>query len=136
MDESSDTGLTAQPLCYTRIYPDAEGNSHFSDEEMPFKLVDFAPPSPGISVSDPTRAESVCVISSPAGWYGDWHPAPRRQRMFCLAGELEVQVSDGEIRRFEAGTVVQVEDTTGRGHTSRVVGSGRVYLATVFLPDE
>ena len=50
----------------------------------------------GSTSSDANRAESVAVISSPAGWYGDWHPAPRRQLMFCLAGELEVQVSDGE----------------------------------------
>ena len=136
MTESLDAVPTAEPLRYVRIYSDPEGNSHFSDEEMPFALVDLAPPSPAISLSDATRAESVAVISSPAGWYGDWHCAPRRQLLFCLAGELEVQVSDGETRRFEAGNIVLVEDITGQGHTTRVVGADRAYLATAFLCED
>ncbi len=30
--------------------------------------------------------------------------------------------SDGETRRFGIGAVLRVEDTTGKGHSSRVVG--------------
>jgi quercetin dioxygenase-like cupin family protein len=135
MSDPSDSAPVAEPLQYLRIYSDADGESHFSDEEMPFSLVDFAPPAPKISVSPPTEAERVVVISSPVGWHGDWHPAPDRQMMFCLDGELEIQVSDGEIRRIGSGDVVMVEDTAGRGHISRVVGTRRAYLATAFLTD-
>ena len=46
-----------------------------------------------------------------------------------------MRVSDGEERRFGAGSVVLVEDTTGKGHVSRVVGSTDVVTAVIQLPD-
>jgi hypothetical protein len=125
----------AKPLSYVRIYSDTEGESHFEDSEFPFKLVDFAPPAPPISVTEPIAADSVTMISSPAGWHGDWHPAPRRQLMFVLAGELEVRASDGGVRRFRPGDVLLVEDTFGKGHVSTVVGNERCYMANVVLSD-
>jgi hypothetical protein len=48
---------------------------------------------------------------------------------------MEVRVSDGEERRFGAGSVVLVEDTAGKGHVSRVVGSADVVTAVIQLPD-
>jgi len=123
----------ADPLPYVRVYSDAEGESHFEDAQLPFTLADFAPPAPPISVSEAMAADEVAVISSPAGWHGDWHPAPRRQLMFMLAGELEVRVSDGQVRQFKAGDVFPVEDTTGKGHVSTVVSDVRCFIANVPL---
>jgi quercetin dioxygenase-like cupin family protein len=80
--------------------------------------------------------EGFAIISSPSGWFGDWHPAPRKQYMFCLSGELEVEVSDGEIRRFNPGSVILLEDTSGKGHVSRVVGEGRGYMAAMPVKDK
>ena len=51
-------------------------------------------------------------------------------------GELEVQVSDGEIRRFRPGDVVLVEDSRGKGHTTRVVSADAVCGVYVQLSDE
>ena len=42
-------------------------------------------------------------------------------------------MSDGEVRRFGPGSVTLVEDTTGKGHTSRVVGSDEVLAVVVQL---
>jgi hypothetical protein len=56
--------------------------------------------------------------------------------MFCLSGELEVEVSDGEIRRFGPGSVILVEDTSGKGHVSRVVGEVRGYMAAMPVRDK
>ena len=123
----------AEAFEITRIYTDDNGESHFGLKKMTFKLVDYAPPAPPISVSEVQNAEGVLYISSPAGWYGDWHPAPRRQFMFCLTGELEVKVSDGETKRFGPGCSILVEDTAGKGHTSRVVGSQRCFMAVIPL---
>ena len=72
---------------------------------------------------------------APSGWFGDWHPTPRRQIFFCLSGEVEAQVSDGEVRRFGAGSIVLLEDTTGKGHVSRVVSSEDNIVAVVQLPE-
>lgn len=125
----------SEPLKITRLYSDAQGGSHFVDEELSFELMDFAPPAPPISVSPKFNADGLVVISSPPGWQGDWHPAPRRQLMFCLSGILEVEVTDGEIRRFGPGSVALVEDTTGTGHISRVIGDERAFMVAAPLVD-
>lgn len=134
-EREADSIEVADPLPYVRVYSDAGGESHFEDAELPFLLVDFAPPAPPVSVSEAMAADTLTVISSPAGWHGDWHPAPRRQLMFVLVGELEVRVSDGAVRRFTAGDMLLVEDTSGTGHVSTVVGDVRCYMANVPLSD-
>jgi len=123
----------AEPLKYVSIYTDADSQSHFGEAELTFQLKDYAPPAPPISVSELFNTEGVSFISSPSGWFGDWHPAPRRQFIFILSGELEVEVSDGEIRKFAPGDIILVKDTKGQGHISRVVGNERAYLAVVPL---
>ena len=123
----------AEPLEIVSIYTDVNGESHFGHSKITFDLVDYAPPAPPISVSDIQATDGVQFISSPVGWYGDWHPAPKRQLMFCLTGELEVTVSDGETRRFGPGSPILVEDTSGKGHISRVVGSERCFMAAISL---
>lgn len=123
----------AEPLNYMRIYSDSGGESHFRQAQATFQLVDYAPPAPPISVSEALAAEAVSFISSPSQWFGDWHPAPRRQFIFMLTGEMEVEVSDGEKHKFAPGDVLLVEDTSGVGHISRVVGKERAYLAVVLL---
>ncbi len=50
---------------------------------------------------------------------GRWHTAPQRQYVMFLAGETEIEVSDGEKRIFKTGDVFLVEDTTGKGHRNR-----------------
>lgn len=120
---------------YTRIYADTKGESHFMDVQIKLEHVDFAPPAPPVNLSsfNPATQYAFCVFSS--GWFGDWHPTPQRQIFFLLSGEVEVQVSDGEVRRFGTGSIVLVEDTTGKGHVSRVVGSTDVVTGVVQLPD-
>jgi len=121
---------------YTRIYADETGESHFMDVEIKLKPVDYAPPAPPIRFSsfNPAIQYAFCVF--PSGWSGDWHPTPRRQISFALSGEGEVQVSDGEVRRFGPGTILLAEDTSGKGHISRTVGSKDTVVALVQLPDQ
>jgi hypothetical protein len=126
----------APPLQYVRLYSDSLGESHFEDLELAFKLIDFAPPAPPISVSQVFDSNKVFVISSPPEWYGDWHPAPQRQFFFALSGELEVKASDGEVRRFGPGSVILVEDTFGKGHISRMVSDHRGYAVVVPIEDK
>jgi len=123
----------AEPCEYTRVYSDAEGESHFENVRIPFKLADFAPPAPPISVSDSINTKALVLISSPSGWFGDWHPTPTRQCIILISGELEVEVSDGEIRRFKKGDIALLEDTTGKGHVTRVVSEERAYCIAITL---
>lgn len=120
---------------YTCLYADANGESHFRDVEIEFRETDFAPPAPPLNVSAFSPAMQCSFLTAPPGWYGDWHPTPRRQFLFYLAGQAEIRVSDGEVRSFGPGDILLLEDTTGKGHASRVVGSTEVLNAVVQLPD-
>ena len=120
---------------YVRLYADAAGESHFEDVEIDLAATNFAPPAPPLHVSPFSPAERYGFMIMPPGWDGDWHPTPRRQIFFYLAGEVEGEASDGERRRFGPGSITLVEDTTGKGHRSRNAGSSDVVLAVVQLPD-
>jgi hypothetical protein len=120
---------------YTRIYTDAQGETHFEDCEIELNEVAHAPPAPPYFVSQPAAATAVAWTTIPKGWFGDWHPTPRLQWWFQLSGEIEVVVSDGEARHFVAGSIVRVEDTTGRGHTTRVMSNEDVRAVYAHIPD-
>jgi hypothetical protein len=120
---------------YVRLYADAKGESHFSDEEMELKSVNFAPPAPPVDISAFTPARHFAFLQTPPGWFGDWHPTPYRQFFFFLSGEVEVRASDGDVRRFRPGSVLLVEDTTGRGHTSRDTTDDPLIAAVVQLTE-
>lgn len=119
---------------YVRIHEDQNALSHFEDVEVPFNLVEFAPPAPPLHVSSVSPATGMGFISFPVGWTGDWHPAPRRQLFLFLAGEIEAEAGDGETRRFGPGSAVLVEDTEGQGHRSWVVSDVEVVAAVVHAP--
>lgn len=120
---------------YTRVFADEFGESHFEDLECQFKSVDFAPPAPPLDISEFGSVEHCFILRGQPGWFGDWHPAPFRQLHFYLSGEVEAETSDGEIRRIGAGGVALVEDISGKGHRSRVVGSSGILIAVVKLVD-
>lgn len=63
----------------------------------------------------------------------DWHPAPRRQYVILLAGQLEIGFKDGTTKRLGPGDATLAEDTTGSGHTTRVIGNGPALTAVVPL---
>jgi quercetin dioxygenase-like cupin family protein len=129
-----DTIPVAEPFPVDWLYNDSSGATHFSEKSISFALADFAPPAPSISISELIQTnQETFLISSPAGWYGHWHPVPRRQLMVVLQGQLEVEVSDGEIRTFYQGNAILVEDTVGTGHISRVTGNKRCYMLVIPL---
>jgi hypothetical protein len=120
---------------YTRIYAGPDGESHFEDVDVELHEAAYAPPAPPFFVSEPSHAAAVAFTTIPAGWSSGWHPTPRLQWWFQLAGEVEVVVGDGAIRRFGAGNVVRLEDVGSRGHTTRVVSDTDVVAVYAHIPD-
>jgi len=105
---------------YTRLYADNTGESPFAAVAIDLVSPDYAPPPPPLELSVPTSAAQFGFMKAPAGWSSDWHPSSGRNMFMVLSGEWEVTASDGETRRFGIGSVLLVEDTSGKGHKSRV----------------
>lgn len=112
---------------YTRIYADANGESHFQDVEMEMET---APHNTG-AISEMFAAKGVMFRVSP-DYFVDWHNAPRRQFVVNITGRVEITVSDGNKRSFGPGTILLAEDVTGKGHTSR--GKGGDERLSLFIP--
>ncbi len=101
-----------------RIYADADGESHF--DELEERGVEHRVNADFTRVIDANGlAFKEAGLQGDAPSLGDWHPAPRRQYVLFLAGETEIEVSDGEKRIIRAGDVLLVEDTFGKGHRNR-----------------
>ena len=52
-----------------------------------------------------------------------------------LEGAIEIEVADGEIRRFSIGDIILLEDVSGKGHDTRVVSEEPALFAIVVLPE-
>lgn len=99
------------------LYTNADGESHFRDievswaEERNFSKYTEMLPATGI------------IFRETSGDYDlDWHQAPRRQYIINLDAGVQITASDGECRTINAGEVILVEDTTGKGHLSKALG--------------
>ena len=115
---------------YVRVYADAQGDTHFEDVAPPMEQERYC--TAEWLISPPLPVESLRFRRVTVEYPETPHVAPRRQFIIHLAGEAEVEVSDGEVRRFGPGSVLLVEDVAGKGHTTRRVGD--VIRETLFLP--
>lgn len=68
-------------------------------------------------------AQSITFMKREVG-FSDFHPAPRTQYMLYLTARVEIGLGDGSIVVMEPGDALYANDTTGHGHTSRVLQAG------------
>ena len=128
--------LAAQmPATYLRIYADEQGESHLEDVDITFEETDFVPPAPPVLLSSFELASQYGFELVHQGWHGDWHPVPQRVLAIYLAGSGEIEASDGEVRDLVPGTILLAEDTVGKGHKTRVIGSTDMLVVILRLPD-
>jgi hypothetical protein len=118
---------------YVRLYTDSDGQTHFEDVKVDLASTNFVTSAPPLDLSRPIPAEHFAFINTPGGWSSDWHTSSGRNFFVVLSGEWEVTASDGESRRFVTGSALLVEDTTGKGHSSRVIAES--LSAVVQLPE-
>ena len=74
--------------------------------------------------------------SRAVGILQDWHPAPRRQFVIILSGQLEIGFGDGTKKIFGPGDARLVEDITGKGHTTIAIGNEPCITATIVLKNQ
>ncbi len=118
-------------LEYLRIFSDSEGCSHFETLKIKLESTDYAPPAPPLYTSSPEPAQSLVFLELPVGWHEDWHPTPVRQWLILMTGECEYETGDGKRCLRKAGDVVMLDDTTGKGHRTRVIGDVPMRIAAV-----
>ena len=109
-----------------RLYTGADGQSHIEPIDVE-KKADWLKGLPATQIS---------FRVWPKGEFLDWHPAPRRQFVVILSGQLEIGCGDGTKQVFGPGDARLVEDTTGKGHTTRVLGGEPCLTATIPLAQQ
>jgi len=98
----------------TRIFSDEKGESHFEDLEIP--LVDQGEIG---YLSENFEVKRLQFRKVSADYDYDFHHAPQVQFIVLLDGGVEIETSLGEIRRFQTGEILLVEDTVGKGHKTK-----------------
>jgi hypothetical protein len=121
---------------YLRLFADEHGESHFADVCTNMQPRDFAPPAAPLSVAEPMAATSCYFFGADSNWQGATpHPTPQRQLACVLRGRCLVTASDGDSRELAPGDVLLLEDTTGKGHATRVLGDEPVLLLGIRMED-
>ncbi len=107
---------------YTRVYTGPDGETHFEDAETAGETIKAVESDLVGTVSEtfPVTGVYFREVQQETGPLP--HNAPYPLFIVGLRGTFSIEVSDGEVREFPPGAVVLVEDTTGKGHTTRRVG--------------
>ena len=113
-------------MAITRLYTGTDGKTHIENLD----------PASHPDLTKLQATKGIVFRITEAGYFSDWHNAPRRQYVITLEGEVEIGLEDGSKHRFGAGHVTLAEDLTGKGHTTRVVGNKRRVTATIHRGDQ
>jgi hypothetical protein len=121
---------------YQRVWTDDNGESHVEDLMPSWREVEnYAVGVPTVEISESLKAGLVHFVKFLAGWVGDWHPTPTRQKYIVVQGRFGGQASDGQETLIEPGDCGILDDTHGKGHKSWVIGDEEAILIMVTLPD-
>lgn len=114
--------LAQEGVPYTRIVATADGESHFEDGSFPFTSMEL-PGGHLAGLHNMQTGGQATYMMFPTGVFEEFHPTPNAQTLIVVQGEVEVGVSNGEVRHFGPGDVVVMDDNQGKGHTTRTVGA-------------
>jgi quercetin dioxygenase-like cupin family protein len=117
---------TRKPIMMTRIYTGPDGLSHAEEIEM--KLNGNA--------TEMIKATGVEFSRRAPGSSNEWHTGPRRQFVITLSGRGEIEVAGGQKVAVGPGHINLIEDTTGKGHITRNLGTEDRIAITIPLVDQ
>ena len=106
-----------KPVFMTRLYTGPDNQTHAEEVEVKFSA---GTGNEGFKMMPVTAAE---LRRAPGGNFSDWHVGPRRQYVITLSGRGEIEVAGGKKIAIEPGHINLIEDLTGKGHITKVVGS-------------
>lgn len=102
-----------KPVSMTRLFTGPDNLTHSEELALDFPA--------GVSKLLPISSGELHLASP--GNVIDWHRAPRRQYVITLVGHAELEVAGGKKIAVGPGHVDLVEDVTGKGHITKVIGT-------------
>jgi quercetin dioxygenase-like cupin family protein len=114
-----------------RIWTGSDGQSHFEEG-----AIDLESGARGDFLSGKAATVSISFQETRSGGTFAWHDAPTRQFVITLSGTLDFQTRKGEHFTIRPGDILLAEDTTGGGHSWRLVDDEPWRRAYVILAPE
>ncbi|WP_344424990.1 hypothetical protein [Pseudonocardia ailaonensis] len=117
-----------ETLRLPRIVATADGGSSFDEFELPV--------SSGLDGAHEIPIACAAFARLPAGAFADWHPSARRRLVVTLEGAADLVTTDGSVRHAIPGSVMMLDDVTGKGHQTFVHAQAERFMLLLTLPDE
>ncbi len=108
----------SKPVKIHRFFTGPDGLTHAEEIEVKFDMGDG-----GNGLYKFLSNSGAVLRRSPPGRVNDWHTASRRQYIITLSGRAELELSGGQTLKVGPGDIELAEDTTGKGHITRTVGT-------------
>ena len=125
MVETAGAAQARKPVKIHRFFTGPDGLTDAEEINVKFDMGDG-----GNELSKLLSNSGAVLRRSPPGRENDWHTASRRQYIITLSGRAELVLSGGQTLRVGPGDIELAEDTTGKGHITRTVGTeDRVSIA-------
>jgi hypothetical protein len=115
-----------QSMTLARLVPDGDGPAFFRDMEIPYTTVHTHG-----AESEIYAAREIAFVWTASDFAMDFHSASRQRLIIVLSGQMEIEDGAGECRLFGPGDVIDIQDTTGKGHKTRVIGDQEMHTALI-----
>ena len=115
-----------------RIWTGADNNSHFEEGVIDLNLKNDR----GDVLSSKFSTQTVAFQETGSSGTFAWHNDPIRQLVITLSGTLDFVTRNNEHFTINPGDILLAEDTTGTGHSWKLIGNDPWRRAYVILaPD-
>lgn len=114
---------------FTTITVDDHGHSYFGEVDLP---------QSGNERRKGARPQDVKYWQAGKmlpGHYKDFQTVEDITLLCVMAGSMELTVSNGERRYFSRSDMVLLQDTSGQGHCTRIIGTEPCQTLHIAMPD-
>ena len=119
---------------FVHVYTGPEGKSVIEEKE--FEMTEFLDTEGAHGLASPVeQTPGISFRMVKAGYFLDFHTAPRRQYSISLTGSVEIGLPDGTLKQYGPGAVLLAEDLTGTGQSTRVIGDEDRFTIIIPLSD-
>ena len=112
---------------FIRLWTGEDNNSYFEEGVIDLNLKN----NRGDVLSSAFTAQTISFQETSEGGKYDWHNDPVRQIVITLTGTLDFVTRNNEHFTINPGDILLAEDSTGTGHSWKLVGSApwkRAYI--------